>query len=147
MPTDAEIKEAWRAQMQAHHPDRPGGSTEKAAQINSAADALSTGELTRLVSLFFLEKRRKEPNPLRSTRADLPRLSFFTLSIVRQRTNELLTSEMDFGIREVGDQGDRNDYYSSFFFIASKREPPSSTQVHVPSPASVMSKQASTTLS
>ncbi|KAL7410590.1 hypothetical protein BDY24DRAFT_176502 [Mrakia frigida] len=42
MPTDAEIKEAWRAQMQAHHPDRPGGSTEKAAQINSAADALST---------------------------------------------------------------------------------------------------------
>jgi len=45
MPSDAEIKEAWRVQMQTHHPDRPGGSTEKAAQINSAADALSTGEL------------------------------------------------------------------------------------------------------
>jgi hypothetical protein len=29
--------------MQVYHPDKPGGSTELAAKINTAADALSTG--------------------------------------------------------------------------------------------------------
>lgn len=34
--TQADVKEAWRRQCSMHHPDKPGGSHEKMAEINRA---------------------------------------------------------------------------------------------------------------
>jgi hypothetical protein len=36
LPTDDEVKDAWRRRMREVHPDVPGGSTDKASRVNQA---------------------------------------------------------------------------------------------------------------
>jgi hypothetical protein len=43
LPTDDEVKDAWRRRMREVHPDVPGGSTDKASRVNQAFEALETG--------------------------------------------------------------------------------------------------------
>lgn len=43
LPTDDEVKDAWRRRMREVHPDVPGGSTDKASRVNQAFEALESG--------------------------------------------------------------------------------------------------------
>lgn len=52
IPTDDEVKDAWRKRMREVHPDVPGGSTEKASRVNQAFAALETGASCRCVRLL-----------------------------------------------------------------------------------------------
>lgn len=52
VPDDAVVKNAWRQQMQLCHPDRPGGSTEKASEVNEAFEKLSTGSSLCILSTY-----------------------------------------------------------------------------------------------